>query len=577
MAVRDYKDFVLVADNVEKDGNSVKKFTVSVFDSPVGQGEYKETVTVPGNMDEQLDWLERRRFDEETSEQIKTGEMLADILLPSYARKLFGESLKRLQNGEGLRLRLRLADELADFPWEYMYIQDSRGERRSDNFLMLDPRISIVRHEAIAIPGDWFETPASRRMVIAMASPQPFDRYPKLAYLPEEHQALKESLTDIKGLDTIYIPEFEPGQTDNFQGVTLKQLMGALMTRTDIFHFSGHGEFTWTVPGSSGEGGLVLCDEENKAFPVSAERFAAEMLRGKGIRLVVLGACKTGRRDGRNVWSSIATSVLKAGIPAVVAMQYEIQDRLASAFCGTFYRSLVAGLLIDEAVALGRIAIRAEALKAGKPDIRDWGVPVLYMRASGGRVFNPVSDDTACREAEQDLNSTVRQHVREIAPEGRVIGAVVGTMQGRQTIEVDQRANEKVSGIMIGSSVYHLQGGCLVVRQEADVVDGTMIGASIGSLGGNIQDADPEEKALSQLKKLLSMKQGSLGSSEDYGIKTGPPKMSCPKCHNPIKAGWKFCPGCNTNLSSASKFCAECATKLAFSAKFCTHCGAKTE
>ena len=152
--------------------------------------------------------------------------------------------------------------------------------------------------------------------------------------------------------------------------------------RTDVFHFAGHGHFVVEGPafgGIAGEGWIILADEHNQAFPLPGERLA-ELLRGTGVRLVMLGACQTGRRDNRNVWSSVAAALLKAGIPAVVAMQFAIGDQLAVAFSEAFYRALVAGLSVDEAVALGRQAIRMKALE-GQRDAIDWGVPVLYLRA----------------------------------------------------------------------------------------------------------------------------------------------------------------------------------------------------
>lgn len=372
-------------------------------------------------------------------------------------------------------------------------------------------------------------------MIVAMASPKS-DKYKPLSSLPGEQAALKSALNHVKGLNTVWLPEsYGKG---NGNGATLENLMTELMTRTDIFHFSGHGEFTQKGPRLGkkiGEGAIVLCDEADKPFLISAERFASEVLRGKGIRLVVLGACDTGRRDGHNVWSGVAASILKAGIPAVVAMQYTVRDNLAAAFSGAFYRALVAGLLIDEAVALGRLAIRAEALKTGKPDIRDWGVPVLYLRAPGGRVFNPVSDLSARREAERELSDTVRQHVREVAPGGRVIGANIGMMEGR-TLKVDQKVNEELKGVMIGSNIYHLQNGHISIKQEADVVSGNMVGLSIGNLGGNLAGEEPENKALYQLKELLGVKETSSDSK------------FCSNCGEALESSDKFCPGCGKKM-----------------------------
>ena len=506
MAINTFHDFILVTDQVEKHADgAVASFYVCVFDSPVGQGEKKEQVSVPAQFMQQLRWLEARQLDQDVSRQMDLGEVLAALLLPVYARQLFSESLKRLRDDEGLRLRLRLEDELADFPWEYLYINTSRGERTSSGFLALDPRISIVRHEAIAIPGDWFQSPDSRRVVVAMASPQPYARYPKLNGLPAEQRALREALSGIAGLEAVYLPEYATSEPDQRLGATLKDIMASLMKRTDVFHFSGHGEFAEemgpNVGSVIGEGAIVLANAANEALPVAADRFA-EILRGRGVRLVVLGACETGRRDGINVWSSVVASILKAGIPAVVAMQFTIQDALAAEFCGAFYRALVAGFSVDEAVALGRAAIRAASV-GPMSDARDWGAPILYLRASNAVVFNPVKKEQARQEAEQRLEHLFEQQVREVGSKGRLIGAVIGTAEG-ENVTVDQTVDERVSGVVIGTAVYTIQGGRLTVRQNADTVDGTMYGAVIGRLGGSTPSADDnEQQVLAGLERLL--------------------------------------------------------------------------
>src|SRR5205085_8589767 len=95
------------------------------------------------------------------------------------------------------------------------------------------------------------------------------------------------------------------------------------------------------------------------------------------------------------------------GVPAVVAMQFTIGDRRAAAFAGALYRALVAGLTVDEAVALGRTAIRT-ASTGDHADDRDWAVPALYLRDGGGRVFEPVST-TAARDDARAQSAHVYQ------------------------------------------------------------------------------------------------------------------------------------------------------------------------
>lgn len=497
MPLAHYQDFVLLADHVERDDTGrPTSFEVRVFDSPVGQGEKLERVTIPTDLSRQARFLEERRLDDDEAAQVELGAALGELLLPEYARTLFEASRAKIGE-DGLRLRLRLADELADLPWEYAYLDSHRGEASAAGFLSLDPRISIARHEVIAepVPGSWFGAPAQRRVVVAMATPEPRSTYRKLD-VPAEQRALKEALAAVPGVVADYLPDYGNGDADDVPGVTAKALLSALMTRADIFHFAGHGEFTKDLGvalGSVvGSGSLLLADENNVADPIPADRLG-QVLAGKGVRLAVLGACESGRRDGHNVWSGVAASLLRAGVPAVVAMQFTVGDHEAAVFAGALYQALAAGLAIDEAVALGRTAIRLSAT-GDRANRRDWGVPVLYLRNAGGVVFTPVSDAAAMTDALERSTGLFTQKVRRVAAGGRVLGALVDAVRAEQ-VQVEQKVSEDVEGLVVGAVVVQSQGGELEVVQEADTVGpgGFLIGAMV-------VDGDPLEALAKALR-----------------------------------------------------------------------------
>lgn len=581
MAIDEYRDFVLVVESVKNEASQAgSKIAVQVFDSPVGQGEKKEIVTLPEDLLTQLRWLEEAQLEDDLEGQIKLGEVLAEMLLPEYARKLYSASLARLRDGQGLRLRLRLADELANIPWEFAYIQDARGEKDSSGFLALDARLSIARHEAVAVPGDWFETPSQRRVVVAMASPE---GHPKLKSLPEEQNKIRQALGEVEGIKAVFVPESltTPGGVE--QGATLEDLHLALMDRTDVFHFSGHGVF-FERPGKAldsvvGQGSLLLASENNQPFAASAEKLA-ETLRSKGVRLVVLGACETGRRDGVNVWSGVAAALLRAGIPAVVAMQYEVNDFLAAAFDGAFYRALVAGLTVDEAVALGRAAMRVEAEKQEMVNIPDWGVPVLYLRSPGGAVFKPVKDEAAVDAAKEALGDLFDFEAERVEASGRVVGAVIGGLQ-TEPVTVDQRVTEEQAGLMIGAVRYGTQGGRLVVKQKMRTVTGIAIGGILG--GGGTQ-----EDVLRTLERLYQIGGGSseTGTNQPAAAPAAQPapgqlssnpqsQIKCSNCGTVNQAGVNFCSNCGIKLQPGPKFCSNCGAALTAGMSFCSSCGTR--
>ena len=134
------------------------------------------------------------------------------------------------------------------------------------------------------------------------------------------------------------------------------------------------------LPGTyTGTGELAFQDQR-----VDAEQLGIN-LRGQQVRLAVLAGCETGRRKGLSVWSGIAPALTKVDIPAVVANQYSIKDTSAIAFSERFYQALAGGLPIEDAVAAGRLAVYNQ-----DPEGRDWGVPVLYLRAANGHLFEGV-------------------------------------------------------------------------------------------------------------------------------------------------------------------------------------------
>jgi hypothetical protein len=589
MDMRHYHDFDILTEIVEKDEHEqVKSISVHVLDSPVGQGTQKETVALPDNLRLRCSALADRQFDQQVEQQIELGMTLANLLFPDYARSLYKRSRDRLRDGEGLRLRLRLARELADLPWEYVHIPRTDGEHLDNDFLALDPHISIVRHEPMDVPvaGDWADAPDKRRIVVAMATPEPHDRYVKLTNLVREQHALKTELDKVeKGLDVTYLPHVYKGaSTDHIPGAMLEQVADALMERTDVFHFSGHGEFPKEVgpvlDTAVGKGQILLATEGNKAEPLPASRLA-EMLRSKGVRLVVLGACETGQtgyRDVSHTWGGVAVSLLREGIPAVLAMQYTVNDRLAAAFMGAFYRALVTGRLVDEAVAHGRAAMRREALRQNglnKPHARDWGVPVLYLRAPGGRVFNPVRSKGAREQAEAQLPNLIAQEFRVLKASSVTVGAVNTT-----SARVEQKVKEEARGTLFGGIWHESPSGIVSVFQDIDTVTGTVVGAAVGkpeeiadtlrAFGGLDSTSSP---GATPDRRPASEETTTSASANRSSSLSAPQDPACPKCGHSVQVGAKFCDQCGVEIAPAPQFCSQCGAKLRPEDKFCPQCG----
>ena len=75
---------------------------------------------------------------------------------------------------------------------------------------------------------------------------------------------------------------------------------------------------------------------------------------------------------------------MREGIPAVVAMQYEITDPAALAFAAGFYESLARGNPVDQAVTKAREIVRVTQ------NSLEWATPVLFLASDETRLFEVV-------------------------------------------------------------------------------------------------------------------------------------------------------------------------------------------
>ncbi|MEO7908082.1 MAG: hypothetical protein ABIV47_00395, partial [Roseiflexaceae bacterium] len=156
-----YQDIVIEAANATlertPDKQRIGRFSVRVLGSPAGEMRPEEASPVSYD-DKQLQLslqqLETRALDK--AGLIALGRALALLLLPpklqgafTGVRELLATSLDHVGPDAGVRLRLRLPPQLAALPWEYMYVDRAGGGEGMDGFLALDPRVAIVRHEAL--------------------------------------------------------------------------------------------------------------------------------------------------------------------------------------------------------------------------------------------------------------------------------------------------------------------------------------------------------------------------------------------------------------------------------------------
>jgi len=285
------------------------------------------------------------------------------------------DSAEREDRGLRLRLRLSEAPQLSDLPWEYLY------SPANDDFVVLSSWTPVVRYISLDKGAPPLTVAPPLKMLAMVSSPTD---YPQLD-VEAEWARLDEGLGDLMERGVVEIHRLERA--------TLRELQRAL--RRDefhLFHFIGHGGYDEAAD----DGLLLLETEQGRARQVSGRALGTILDDARTIRVAVLNACEGARASGTDPFAGVAQSLVARGIPAVVAMQFEITDQAAIIFAHEFYTAITDGLAVEGAVGEAR-----RAIFGSKSDV-EWGTAVLYMRAEDGRLFDLAAPPEPTLEMERD-------------------------------------------------------------------------------------------------------------------------------------------------------------------------------
>lgn len=296
----------------------------------------------------------------------RVGQRLYESLFASPVRPCIEESLRTVapQRREGLRFLINTteAPELARLPWEFLY------SPRNEDFLFSDAMKPVVRWLDVDEPPPTLTVEPPLRLLIAIASPG--DRA-ELS-VGEEIAHLDDALASLVESGLV--------ETARIDHTTLERLDDALLEkRPHVLHFIGHGDFV-------GDDGVVILEGEatpGAADPITGRQLGA-LLRNHlaSLRLVFLNSCMGAAVAGHAPFGGVAQSLIRRGIPAVIAMQFPISDQAAVALARHFYRYIAAGLPVDAALTSARAFLYARGYPV------EWGAPALHMRTPDGRLFD---------------------------------------------------------------------------------------------------------------------------------------------------------------------------------------------
>lgn len=278
----------------------------------------------------------------------------------------FHHSLGGLGNegSRGLRLRLQmslddpLVARLHGLPWELLF----RAE--TDEFIALGRRLTIVR--SVGLPVPIRRPPLSRPLRILVVASAPLG-LPPLS-LSTEVGRLKRAW-EVR--DEVEVEKLPQANLDCLRDALLQQ-------EYHVLHFIGHGQFE----NETGEGSLLFEAGDGTPEPVNGQLLAQQLRDFPSLHLVFLNACQTAQSTAAGPFAGVATALLQAGIPAVLAMQFPMTDAAALIVSEMVYQRLADGDPIDAAVAEGRLAIKRRL-----PHSPEWGTPVLFLQAADGQLI----------------------------------------------------------------------------------------------------------------------------------------------------------------------------------------------
>lgn len=298
-----------------------------------------------------------------------------------------------LPQDAGLRLRLRLSPpEIATVPWEFLYAPHTQS------FLGASVWTPVVRYLEMTTPLRGLETAPPVRMLLVIPNVVGLDTEAEKAHVVSVLTALER-----------YV-HYEVLEGN----VTRARLSQTLTARPfHLLHFIGHGAF------QDERGLLRLNTGDGQDDWLDHVEFAA-LLRNAPLKLVVLNACQGAAVSVSQPLVGMAPALVQQGIPAVVAMRYDIPDDVALAFAQAFYHALFKGWAsgwVEVAMAHAR-----QALASQFANERALGTPILFMQVPEGVLFDLLSDNVwqalwqvFSRHWRHKVRAIERTHVDNIA------------------------------------------------------------------------------------------------------------------------------------------------------------------
>jgi hypothetical protein len=348
------------------------------------------------------------------TEAIELGQHLATVLFPGPVFRLLAQSLAEVvrQPQSGLRIRLVMDTTLSNLPWEYVHRPDGGGSGGLSSFLLLDPRISMVRE---AVNHQISIDPITGRQELAFVGTF-WEGKVDGWKVWSEFNLLR---TALKPVDNYLSTSFMVATDED-------AFSKSLSSEAAIFHYAGHCDVD-----ARGRAYLVREMPTTGTLEGASRVYINELvsvLAGPSTRLAVLSACNSG-------FGAVVRPLLEAGIPALVGINGGVSSQSTIEFCAKMYESLAVGLSLDEAVDRARLHVMQWGLTAG---LFDWGLYMVYMPSSQAVLFPRIHTQSVVnhqmvvrRKHDATIDSTL-QLAREM--DGMNFGEIMSELSNRRVL-----------------------------------------------------------------------------------------------------------------------------------------------
>jgi len=340
---------------------------------------------------------------ERTLEEV--GVQLAAAFLPPEVASAFADAVAEAERLNGLvQLALDIADPLADLPWETLRLPQTGA-------LALHPQVELYRRidssgavPAIAIPGPL-------RILVAIGSPEAQNARGELLDMEMELQRILDATDAPRRAGKAFVHILEQG--------TVAAVHRALAQREyHVLHISCH----------AGPDTLILEDSDGKEDRVTAKRLCDDGIPAQRTPpLVVLAGCSTGQDTASATGDAgrlpgLARTLVRRGVPTVIAMQASVGDRYATELMSSVYEALSTREEPRPLAALGQARRQLEQQRIASPQQQppEWATPALFCAATPTILYDPKQPAEELREA---LDPTF---------DGGVVVRRIGDMVGRR-------------------------------------------------------------------------------------------------------------------------------------------------